>query len=696
MEEKVFRQFASAICGMYDIVYEVDMYQDVIYTWKRYSNEINIPEEGKKFREYAAEICGQYVHPGHRAETLKWMETESILSDFENGVSVRELEIPFKREEEFYRWFLLQMQLIEHTEDSLRVMIMVKNVHTKRQEEIKRQQVIMESLQLMRAVDSAFDMLISANLTQNSYYMIGYDRFINHTAPDYGNFDKLIEIGAATIPEHHREQFIETFSREKLLEAYSKGRKSVFLNHQQYADDGQVHWVSTHVMFMENIYNDDVLEITLSRCIDKDKEEEEKNKKLLQDALSLAEQANHAKTDFLSRMSHDIRTPMNAIIGMTLLAEANIEDRQKVRECLTKIEISSQYLLSLINDILDLSRIESGKLMVSADVFDFPNMIEGIAAIISSQASEKSQTFTYEIPENIERFYVGDELRIRQIFMNLLNNAHKYTGEGGAFSLSVETVKISEAWTQFRFQVKDNGIGIRQELLEKIFDPFFQEVHSDQRSGSGLGLAITQNLVHLMNGSVYVESEYQKGSCFTVEIPLKRIGQTDARQEFEEKNPMFHSADLSQDGKELSAEQEMQPGHREFASTQFSGEKILLVEDNELNQEIAASILEMKNLKVEIACNGKEGVEKFNASKPGEYALILMDIQMPVMNGYEASKAIRGLEHEDAKKIPIYAMTADAFAGDVAKAMANGMNGHFSKPVDFDKLSVVLREELKK
>lgn len=684
LKKKTFRQFTKAICDMYTAVYEVDVYHNLLYTWKGVFGEYLLSGNEKNYLEYAGRIGEKYIHPDHLQEYRNWIDLEAVLKDFRKGMQFRELVLPARQHKGKYRWFLIQMQLTELTEDICAAMIFVKDVHDIREEELSHQKTFYDAFQLMRAVTSAYDLLISANLTQNTYYMIGYNRFLNHSVADSGTFDLLISDGAKTIPEHHRKRFLQTFSRENLIKQYQAGNPSVYLEHQQYSDDGSLHWISTDVMFVENPYNDDILEITISRCIDKVKQEEEENKKILQDALSLAEQANTAKSDFLSRMSHDIRTPMNSIIGMTVIGLSHLNEPDKIKDCLSKIHTSSKYLLSLINDILDLSRIERGKMSITKEPFDFFNMVQGIAAMISTSAGEKNQTFTFHVSDQVDQVYLGDELRIRQIFMNLLSNAQKYTPEGGAFSLTVLSTRTTKTTSFLRFQVKDNGIGIHPHMVDKIFDPFVQDVHSNFRQGSGLGLAITQNLVHLLGGSISVQSRLNQGSCFTVELPLQRLPQSEATALGDEK-ALPKDPSLCPD----PAAQETDP-----TAIRFHGEKLLVVEDLELNQEILAEILKMKNLSVDLASDGREAVEKFCASAPGEYAMILMDIHMPNMDGYEATKAIRQMDREDASSIPIYAMTADAFSSDVTKALASGMNGHLSKPVDVPRLTSVLMQEL--
>ncbi len=530
-----------------------------------------------------------------------------------------------------------------------------------------------EALQLMNAISGSYDLIISVNLTQNSYYMVNYDNFLNHCAEDMGVFDDLIIAGASSVPEPYHQQFIEKFSRENLIRAYKEGKKYVYLEHKQMADDGEVHWVSTNVMFMENPYTGDLLEITLSRQIDEEKKKEEESKALLKNALLLAEQANNAKTDFLSRMSHDIRTPMNAIIGMTTIAEASVDDKDKVKDCLKKIGSSSRFLLGLLNDILDLSKIESGKMAMTREGFNLRTMIDDLTIVANANAENKSQNFVVEVKEDVGEYYIGDEVKIHQVLMNLLSNAHKYTNEGGCYSLTVSRRKETSNHDIIRFVVEDNGIGISKDFLDKLFEPFAQEADDSGRSGSGLGLAIAQNLVHMMEGSLTVESEVGAGSRFIVEIALKK------------------STEVIVPTRTVN--------HAEIVDDNvFVGKKVLVVEDNEMNQEVAKTLLEMHNLQVDVAYDGENAVDMFLASEKGEYLAVLMDIQMPRMDGYETTRCIRNSNHPEAKTMPIYAMTANAFSTDVMAARANGMNGHIAKPVDFNVVaqelaSIIKREE---
>ncbi len=526
---------------------------------------------------------------------------------------------------------------------------------------------VVDVLLLMAAIQSVYDMIICVNLTRNSYYMIDYDRFLTHAAGYDGVFDDLIVAGASAVPESHRDAFLKTFSREPLLEAYRRGKKSVYLEHPQYSDDGVLHMVSTSVLFVEDPKTGDVLEITIARYIDDEWNEKEKTKQILSDALVVAEQANQAKSDFLSRMSHDIRTPLNAVIGMATIIKANLSNAEKIKECTEKIDVSSKYLLELINNILDFSKIESGSMSINSEKFDLRDMVEDVKSMVAERAIEKHQQFDVFVAPDVEKYYRGDAFRIQEILINLLDNAYKYTSEGGAYSLQIYVDKRTKTHHYLMITVEDNGRGINECSMEKIFNPFVQCGDVTNVDGVGLGLAITRNLIYLMNGKMDVESVVGKGAKFQVELPLEIMNVEDTQRD----------EDKDTNDNEIIV---------------FHGEKVLVVEDNEMNQEIAKTILEMENLQVDLVDNGEQAVERFASSKSGEYEMILMDISMPVMNGYDATRAIRKLSHQDAQTIPIYALTANAFQSDVLEAQNAGMNGHISKPVDFEKVKRVLNE----
>ena len=405
------------------------------------------------------------------------------------------------------------------------------------------------------------------------------------------------------------------------------------------------------------------------------KEMEESNKKLKKakdittEALQTAENANKAKTDFLSNMSHDIRTPMNAIIGMTSLIRHDAGNKAKVIEYADKIDISSQHLLGIINDVLDMSKIEAGKTVFKYTDFSILDFITELNTIFHSQIDEKNQTLTI-IKENIRHEWVnGDQVHLMQIFSNLVSNAVKYTQEGGKIQFLVEECETkSSVYAKYRFLVSDNGMGMSADFKDTIFDAFTRAESSmtNKIQGTGLGMAITKNLVEAMGGSIDVESELSRGSCFEVLIDLR----------------------IAEDRFVSSAEQAEKD---EPAGNVLKGMRFLCAEDNELNAEILMELLKIEGAECTICENGKRVLEAFEQSAPGDYDMILMDVQMPVMNGYEATKAIRRSSHELAMTIPIIAMTANAFSEDIQHSLAAGMNAHVSKPVEMKVLEKTIR-----
>ena len=528
----------------------------------------------------------------------------------------------------------------------------------------------------------------------------------------------------------------------------------------------------------------------------KERMEQTRQRQALEAACQAAQIANDAKTNFLASMSHDIRTPMNAIIGMSVIAQANLRDPDKMRDCLGKINIASRHLLNLINEVLDMSKIESGKIDLTPEEVSLPELVEGVMEVFRPLAAEKRHTLKVNADRVRHEKVVTDGGRLQQVLVNLLSNAVKYTPDGGTVGLRVqETPSFAKGKGQYSFIVTDSGIGMSEDFMPHLFEPFSRadDVRINNIQGTGLGLAITQNIVRMMNGTIEVKSQPGVGSQFIVSVSfdlceeeetdaaelaglpvlvadddqivcesaseilnelgmrcswvlsgreavgrvaaahraaddffavildwmmpdmdgletLRQIRQTVGGEvpiiivsaydysEIEEKfrlagadafltKPLFKSKMVHTFHRfcrqDRGKAQPAAPGRRH---TGIEGRKLLLVEDNELNREIAVELLTMHGLLVDTAENGRIAVEKFGVSAPGEYACILMDIQMPVMNGYEASEAIRRLEREDARTVPILALTANAFASDVGKAHSAGMNDHVSKPIDVEQL----------
>ena len=386
------------------------------------------------------------------------------------------------------------------------------------------------------------------------------------------------------------------------------------------------------------------------------------------DALQTAERASKAKTDFLSNMSHDIRTPMNAIIGITILMKNELHQPEKLAEHLGKLESSGQLLLGIINDILDMSRIESGKTTLNVEKMNLPKQISQLDSIIRQQAGQRSQTFTVESHLQHENV-LADPNRLKQVLMNILSNAVKYTPTGGHIRLELDELPRNEHYARYRFVVQDDGIGMSEDYQKTLFEPFTREEKSgtNKVQGTGLGMAITKSVVDLMGGSISVESATDKGTRFEVVLEF----------------PIDTEADTVQ-------EAQMLPEEGEIASP-LSGMKFLCAEDNAINAEILQMLLEASGASCTICSDGQEIVDTFAGVKPGDYDIILMDVQMPIMDGLEATRRIRSGENPLGKTIPILAMTANAFLEDMQKSKEAGMDEHLSKPVDIRALEQTVK-----
>ena len=408
------------------------------------------------------------------------------------------------------------------------------------------------------------------------------------------------------------------------------------------------------------------------RDIHEDKLKELREQQALQEAFDAAKAANMAKNEFLSRMSHDIRTPMNAIMGMTAIAGKYLDDKDRVQDCLAKITTASNHLLNLINEVLDMAKIESGKLNLLEEDFSISAMLQELLDLINPQLLVKKHHFTLTKAPELRDNVLGDKLRLKQLLLNILANAIKYTPPYGSISLEVrETHSRLHDTIGYEFIITDNGIGMDSEFAAKIFEPFARA--SDSRTseieGTGLGMTIALNIARMMNGTIDVQSTLGEGSSFKATVYLHPHQQ-------------IHSSKASAPAAGIDRLQEIA----------CRGKQVLLVEDNELNLEIAVELLKYAGLEITIAKNGLEGLDKFKVAPPGTYTLILMDIQMPVMNGLEAAKAIRALPVKDAQTVPIVAMTANAFPEDIAATLQAGMNEHLSKPIDLEQFHSILQK----
>ena len=477
------------------------------------------------------------------------------------------------------------------------------------------------------------------------------------------NYNQFLTLTQASVfrPEDWQ-RFLDEFSLPQLLRLCSGELERRYLEYERVFSH-EVRWVRVEAFAIQG--EEDQNQVIMAfRLIHDSKTEELAKNKMLLESLDSARMANQAKSDFLSRMSHDMRTPMNAVIGFAELARNSLNQPEKAADCLDKVAAASRQLLHLINEVLDTAKIEQGKMELHIAPVDLVEQLEETAALFQLQARAQRQSFTLEPLELKHRRVLTDGGRLDQILNNLLSNSLKYTPVGGAISLRAEELSGSSP-TQpiYRFVVSDTGIGMSPEFLKKIFLPFEREDTSmtGQTSGVGLGMAITQNIVQMMGGTIEVESIQGQGSCFTVTIPCA-----------------------------LPEEDSGQPEKETGENLDLTGRRLLMAEDNLLNREIARELLGMEGAQVTAAGNGREAVELFAQNPPGTFEAILMDIQMPELDGYGATREIRKMARSDAKTIPILAMTANAFEEDIAAARAAGMNGHIAKPIDMGRIKAAL------
>lgn len=522
--------------------------------------------------------------------------------------------------------------------------------------------------QIMKTVIGLeYDFITVIDGVKNTFFL--YETNQDSTLPlmKNGNYDEaVLDYAKRFVFGEDEEQYIQDSSLNEILKQLEENNNFT-VYYRVVEPSGRIRWKKSYYAYM-NEKDKTIIgtRVDVTQIYDR----EEKKNELLKHALAAAQQANRAKTVFLSNMSHDIRTPMNAIIGMTKIAKMDIDNKEKVLNSLKIIDSSGKHLLEIINDILDMSRIESGNLVFAKEVFNLRSLVEDIVSMNEPLMEEKQQTFEVNLIDLKHNTLKGDELKLRQVIINLLSNANKFTPQGGHISLTIKETKSSQdGYACFQVVVEDNGIGISKENQEVIFNPFIREEIGvvNKLEGTGLGLSIVKNIVEARGGRIWVESEIGKGSKF-----------------------IFEFASVIADKSNPVVEEKKQK--KVDTNINCSGVKVLLVEDNEINVMVASQLFEKLGATVVSASNGANGYDKFVSSEINYYDIIFMDIQMPVMNGYEATKAIRESKHKQAKTIPIVAMTADVFAEDIAKAHEMGLNAHLGKPLEFAKMCEVLND----
>ncbi len=723
------------------------------------------------------------------------------------SIWVRSEVIPmggYTQENPVVMWYVKNMAEESAREKNLSDTLLTDNASLRKslsEEEQYRQAIISEAL-------FVFNVNVSANLIEEDFYRFKGGRntailpLVGMQAPcDADAF--FGRWGERKVSREDRENYDRCINMQYLKEAYERGETELVLEYETRIDEDTPVVLRHTILLIRDNGSGDIVAMNNLKDITEQRKKERETRKALQDAYEAANRASSAKTDFLSRMSHDIRTPMNAIIGMTAIAGTHLREPEKLAECLGKITSASRHLLALINEVLDMSKIEAGTLSLNEEEFNLSNLVDNLLDMIRPMVEEKHHELEIHIHDLKHENVIGDSMRIQQAFMNIVSNSIIYTPEGGRIQIELYEKPSGQFKTGcYVFVFEDNGIGMSQEFLNVLFEPFerAEDVRTNKVQGSGLGMPIARNIIRMMGGDIQVESRLDEGSRFTVQILLKyqeedevslaelirfpvlvadddevacestclmlselglhsegvfsgaeavermdtarsrgegyfavildwkmpgmdgietarairsRVGpdvpiiilsgydwsecEMEARAAGVDAfitKPLFKSRLVSV-LRSLVSEQgppEPEPSGTEknVLNHDFTGKRVLLVEDNELNREIATEILQMVGLEVESAEDGSIGVDMVAASEPGYYNLVLMDIQMPVMNGYEATCAIRTLNRRDARCIPIVAMTANAFAEDIQAAKSSGMNEHMAKPIDLERLMEVL------
>ena len=525
---------------------------------------------------------------------------------------------------------------------------------------------------IVRVLGNSYYALYMIDLNQNQYFMLKGSDYVRERLPQKGSYDALLDILKEIVEDDTYQQFREAFARDNMFEL-TRQRVRDFGGDFKRMFNQEYRWVHVQMLYDESLQQDSV--VLCFKDIDNTKKQELSRMEFMQESLNSVDQMAKSKNIFFSNMSHDMRTPLNGIIGLTNLAMENLEDPKRIKDAFRKIQSLSNQLLTLINDILELSKMEQGKLEIRNQNFNIRENMEELVFVYQTQIADKQKQFDVLIDVDDE-WVNSDWSRIQQILDNLLSNAFKFTEKDGKIRLQVTEQKdYNSKFGKYQIIVEDNGAGMSQDFLKKIFIPFERETKfgAAKVAGTGLGMPIVHDLVIKMQGTIEVTSSLGNGTTFTVMLPLE-ICNTDV------------SGNTEQSGEDTPDSVEELDGN---------GRKVLIAEDNEINMEIGVEILRMFGFEVEQAWNGKEALDLFRESEENEYALIVMDMKMPVMDGCEAARQIRRLNRPDAKTIPIIAATANAFTEDIALTQKAGMNAHISKPIDFDVLKKTIAKLLK-
>lgn len=626
---------------------------------------------------YYEKFVKHYVYP----EDQEKMRRAGSIDFLRQTLSVEQpvYEVDFRRiYPDSIRWVRARFSIAEIQDGVLtRVIFASMDINEQKLTELMEEQqkkLYFESQNIIKGLSAFYHSVFYVNLVEETFqtFVIREDvaERLNHS-DEYGALFGIYY--EHLIHEEDKERFKQEMCLTAIKKRVQEGETIYDLEYRR-DYSGYYGWMRIHIILAESRNGAPIKIILASHNVEKEKEQEAQSQQALFAAYEAARNANEAKSHFMAQMSHDIRTPMNAIIGMTAIAMGQADNEERVKDCLQKISLSSSHLLHLINEVLDMSKIERGQITLTEAPFSLKGMFHEIGSIVYNESMEKGQALRFLTDDIIHDNLLGDAGKIRQVLINLINNAIKYTPCGGTITVtSKEMTSGIPGVGCFVFTVEDNGIGISEEFLDHIFVPFAREenCHVRKVQGTGLGMSISHGIVTAMQGSIRVESKQGAGSRFIVTLTIRT---------------------LEEEGGEAAVLRALSGNTGRKLETCLQGLRLLLVEDNELNMEIAETLLRDAGFIVDRAENGYEALKLFNDSEPGTYDAILMDLQMPVMDGYTAASEIRSSSHPEAKTVPIIALTANAFAEDISKVMAAGMNDHVTKPIDFDRLLAALRK----
>lgn len=791
------RRMAAIIKSRYSIMNTVDLETGKCERIRLSGNDLDTVLKGD-YKYYIDKALREIVMEEDAQLFKDMFQLENLRKRAENVQDFKEEKCQFRCRREPVMW-LEQHILYINQGGKIIVNILGRDITKEKLDEENGLREANERAQIINSMSRMFFATYYINLENDTFRAVVQKKEVESVLGDETNYTKGIKTYAENFIEpDYREEYRERLDRSNLLNTLSREHPMMAFEYRKKPDDNnQKSWIRATVVLSElSPDGKPKMALYVVQDITETKEREEKERQALLEAYESAEHANASKSEFLSRMSHDIRTPMNAIIGMTTIAGSHLEDRERLEDCLHKIKVSSNHLLALINEVLDMSKIESGKIDLAEEQINLSDLIQNLTTMIRPSLLAKKHELNIHIANVEHEDIIGDSMRLQQIFMNILGNSVKYTPEGGRLEMEInERSSKVYGYGCYEFIFRDNGIGMKPEFLRKIFEPFSRAEDSriSKIEGTGLGMTIAKNIASLMNGNIKVKSEEGKGTEFIVtlyikqryvipsnlerfkDLPvlvvdddgtagemacmiLKDIGMrgeyvTSGKEAIERvlqhnqegtdyftvildwKMPELDGVETARiirkkvgadipiiilsayDWSQVEEEahgagvdgfiskplfksrlvyffQQLVKGNRngeekqeEYSIKEFLSEKrILLVEDIEINREIAVEIITQTGVKVESAENGKEALEKFIEKGEGYYNMILMDIQMPVMDGYEATREIRKLNRKDASEIPIIAMTANAFAEDIVQSKNAGMNEHLTKPLDVNQL----------